>query len=124
MRWTVGLLAGAITIVATAAVTIVWNDAAGSVVLSVGMWATLFLLLLAFGRGRNSSTLAARDERQRFVAAVEEMDNDELNRAIVALDARERELLIADEHVAAFAVQRDKFVCLSVLRNRGVRYPF
>lgn len=119
---TLGIVAALVTVTTTAAVTLVWNDTAGSVVLGVGIWATLFLLL--WSRGRQSGSPVDRDEHAQFVAAVEQMDNDELRRAIAALDGRERELLIVDDTVNAFAVQRDKFVCLSVLQKRGARYPF
>jgi len=119
---TLGVFAALVTVTTTAAVTLVWNDTAGSVVLGVGIWATLFLLL--WSRGRRSDSKVDHDEHDQFVAAVEQMDNDELRRAIAALDGRERELLIVDDTVNAFAVQRDKFVCLSVLQKRGARYPF
>jgi flavin reductase (DIM6/NTAB) family NADH-FMN oxidoreductase RutF len=124
MRWTVGFLAGAIMAAAAYAVTIAWNDTAGVVVFSVGMWVTLFLLLLAFGWSRDSSTAAARQERQRVVAAFEQMSTRELLEAAGALDTRERDLVIADDLGGAFAVRQDKLMCRSVLRNRGVRYPF
>lgn len=46
------------------------------------------------------------------------MTNDELETAITALHARERELLIAGDSDAAFDLMGTKFVLLSTLQSR------
>lgn len=49
------------------------------------------------------------------------MTDDELEQAIAALHARERELLIAGDSAAAFDLMGTKFVLLSTLDNRRRR---
>ncbi|AOD24972.1 hypothetical protein IM25_24905 (plasmid) [Rhodococcus sp. p52] len=46
------------------------------------------------------------------------MTDDELETAIAALHARERELLVAGDSDAAFALMGTKFVLLSTLEDR------
>lgn len=46
------------------------------------------------------------------------MTDDELEQAIAALHAREREVLIAGDSAAAFDLMGTKFVLLSTLDNR------
>lgn len=56
--------------------------------------------------------------KQAIGDAADAMTDDELEQAIAALHARERELLIAGDSAAAFDLMGTKFVLLSTLDNR------
>ncbi|MCT7293873.1 hypothetical protein NVV99_23490 [Rhodococcus sp. PAE-6] len=56
--------------------------------------------------------------KQAIGDAADAMTDDELEQAIAALHARERELLIAGDSAAAFDLMGTTFVLLSTLDNR------
>jgi len=59
------------------------------------------------------------EDRTRAISdAADAMTDDELETAIAALHARERELLVAGDSDAAFALMSTKFVLLSTLEGR------
>jgi len=59
------------------------------------------------------------EDRTRAIgAAAEAMTDDELETAIAALHARERELLVAGDSEGAFDLMGAKFVLLSTMEGR------
>lgn len=66
-----------------------------------------------------AAKMASMDESDPVLGAAEEMTRDELERAVEALGARERELLLAGDVASAREIALDKWLCLSVLRKYG-----
>lgn len=65
------------------------------------------------------ATLGRVEGRTRAIGdAADAMTGDELETAIAALHARERELLVAGDSEAAFDLMGTKFVLLSTLEGR------
>jgi len=59
------------------------------------------------------------EDRTRAIGdAADAMTDDELETAIAALNARERELLVGGDSEAAFDLMGTKFVLLSTLEDR------
>nr|AIU93962.1 hypothetical protein LRS1606.528 [Rhodococcus sp. NS1] len=65
-----------------------------------------------------SVAVAVAVAKQAIGDATDAMTDDELEQAIAALHARERELLIAGDSAAAFDLMGTKFTLLSTLENR------
>jgi len=65
------------------------------------------------------ATLGRVEDRTRAIGnAADAMTDDELQTAIAALHARERELLVAGDSKVAFGLMGTKFVLLSTLEGR------
>lgn len=79
-----------------------------------------FLLLGCACSGRHRGHSRRVEDRTPAIGdAADAMTDDELEIAIAALHARERELLVAVDSEAAFNLMGTKFVLLSTLEGTG-----